>query len=78
MTKQALVRVRVATYQSVSGAGAIGGRRLRNESPDEHDLRMDWDYDGEEFEEESKLRTERARSWSSPNCRSRPRACACR
>jgi aspartate-semialdehyde dehydrogenase len=53
-----LVRVRVATYQSVSGAGAQAMERLRNEPQDEHDLRMDWDFDGEEFEEESKLRLE--------------------
>jgi len=53
-----LVRVRVATYQSVSGAGAQAMERLRNEPPTEHDLRMDWDYDGEEFDEESKLRDE--------------------
>src|SRR5207302_3376472 len=43
-----LARVRVATYQSVSGAGATAMERLRNEAPAEHDLRMDWDYDGEE------------------------------
>jgi aspartate-semialdehyde dehydrogenase len=53
-----LVRVRVATYQSVSGAGAQAMERLRNEAQDEHDLRMDWSFDGEEFEEESKLREE--------------------
>jgi aspartate-semialdehyde dehydrogenase len=53
-----LVRVRVATYQSVSGAGAQAMERLRNEPPDEHDLRMDWSFDGEEFDEESKLREE--------------------
>jgi aspartate-semialdehyde dehydrogenase len=53
-----LVRVRVATYQSVSGAGAQSMERLRNEPQDEHDLRMDWDFDGEEFDEESKLREE--------------------
>src|SRR3954468_18954642 len=53
-----LVRVRVATYQSVSGAGAQAMERLRNEPQDEHDLRMDWDFDGEEFDEESKLRAE--------------------
>src|SRR5262245_10760234 len=50
--------VRVATYQSVSGAGAQAMERLRGETPDEHDLRMDWDFDGEEFDEESKLRAE--------------------
>lgn len=53
-----LVRVRVATYQSVSGAGAQAMERLRTEPPAGHDLRMDWSFDGEEFEEESKLREE--------------------
>jgi aspartate-semialdehyde dehydrogenase len=53
-----LVRVRLATYQSVSGAGAQSMERLRNEPQDEHDLRMDWDFDGDEFDEESKLRDE--------------------
>jgi aspartate-semialdehyde dehydrogenase len=53
-----LARVRVATYQSVSGAGAQSMERLRNEAPAEHDLRMDWEFDGEEFDEESKLRAE--------------------
>ena len=53
-----VARVRVATYQSVSGAGAQSMDRLRNEPQDEHDLRMDWSFDGEEFEEESKLRDE--------------------
>jgi aspartate-semialdehyde dehydrogenase len=50
--------VRVATYQSVSGAGAQSMERLRNEPQAEHDLRMDWDFDGKEFDEESKLRDE--------------------
>jgi aspartate-semialdehyde dehydrogenase len=50
--------VRVATYQSASGAGAQRLQRLLDEPQDEHDLAMDWDYDGEEFEEESKLRDE--------------------
>jgi aspartate-semialdehyde dehydrogenase len=53
-----LTRVRVATYQSMSGAGAKNMERLRNQSPDELDLLMEWDYDGEEFDEESKLRDE--------------------
>src|SRR4029077_3932193 len=53
-----LARVRVATYQSVSGAGAQAIERLRGESPDEHDLRMDWEFDGEGVDEESKLRAE--------------------
>jgi len=53
-----LKRVRVATYQSVSGAGAQSMERLRSEPQSEHDLRMDWEFDGEEFDEESKLRAE--------------------
>ena len=53
-----LSRVRVATYQSVSGAGAGAMNRLQGENVADHDLRMDWDYDGEEFDEESKLRAE--------------------
>ncbi len=53
-----LVRVRVATYQSVSGAGAQAMERLRNEPQSEHDLGMDWSFDGEEFDEEAKLRAE--------------------
>ena len=53
-----LARVRVSTYQSVSGAGLQRMDDLRNQAPAEGDLRMDWDFDGEEFEEESKLRAE--------------------
>jgi aspartate-semialdehyde dehydrogenase len=53
-----LVRVRVATYQSVSGAGARSMERLLAEAPGDHDLRMDWDFDGVEFDEESKIREE--------------------
>ena len=53
-----LRRVRVSTYQSVSGAGAQAMERLRKEPQSEHDLRMEWDFDGEEFDEESKLREE--------------------
>jgi aspartate-semialdehyde dehydrogenase len=50
--------VRVATYQSASGAGAQRLQRLLDEPQAEHDLAMDWDYDGEEFDEETKLREE--------------------
>jgi aspartate-semialdehyde dehydrogenase len=53
-----LRRVRVATYQSVSGAGASAMERLRATPSAEADLAMDWDFDGEEFDEESKLRAE--------------------
>jgi len=51
-------RVRVATYQSVSGAGTDAVEDLRAEDPDDHQLRMDWEYDGVEFDEEVKLREE--------------------
>ena len=53
-----LARVRVATYQSVSGAGAGSMERLRATEPGEADLAMNWDFDGEEFDEEAKLRGE--------------------
>ena len=53
-----LRRVRVATYQSASGAGAQAMERLRREVSTEHDLRMDWDFDGVEFDEEEKIRAE--------------------
>jgi aspartate-semialdehyde dehydrogenase len=53
-----LRRLRVATYQSVSGAGAEAMARLRATEPERADLTMDWDFDGEEFDEEAKLRAE--------------------
>jgi aspartate-semialdehyde dehydrogenase len=53
-----LRRVRVSTYQSVSGAGAQRMEQLRAEPPDEHDLAMDWSWDGDETDEESKIRAE--------------------
>ena len=50
--------VRVSTYQSVSGAGSEAIEGLRAEDPDDHLLRMDWEFDGVEFDEEAKLRDE--------------------
>jgi aspartate-semialdehyde dehydrogenase len=50
--------VRVATYQSASGKGAQRLQRLLDEPQAEHDLSTDWDFDGEEFDEEVKLREE--------------------
>jgi aspartate-semialdehyde dehydrogenase len=50
--------VRVATYQSVSGAGSEAIEDLRAEDADDHLLRMDWEFDGVEFDEEAKLRDE--------------------
>jgi aspartate-semialdehyde dehydrogenase len=53
-----LARVRLATYQSASGAGDAGIERLRSIGPAEGDLGMDWELEGEEFSEEWKLRAE--------------------
>jgi aspartate-semialdehyde dehydrogenase len=50
--------VRLATYQSASGKGAQRLQRLLDEPQAEHDLSTDWDFDGEEFDEEVKLREE--------------------
>ncbi len=50
--------VRVATYQSVSGAGAAAMAALRDEPTESHALRTDWEFDGVEFDEEVKLREE--------------------
>jgi aspartate-semialdehyde dehydrogenase len=53
-----LVRVRVSTYQSVSGAGAQRMEQLRAEPQEQHNLAMDWVWDGDETDEESKIRAE--------------------
>ena len=53
-----LKRIHVATYQSVSGAGAMRMEGLRTEPPAEHNLLMDWAWEGAESDEESKLRAE--------------------
>jgi aspartate-semialdehyde dehydrogenase len=50
--------VRVATYQSASGKGARRLQQLLDEPQAEHDLSTDWTFDGEEFDEELKLREE--------------------
>jgi aspartate-semialdehyde dehydrogenase len=50
--------VRVATYQSASGKGAQRLQQLLDEPQGEHDLSVDWDFDGEEFDEEKKIREE--------------------
>jgi aspartate-semialdehyde dehydrogenase len=53
-----LRRVRVSTYQSVSGAGAQRMEQLRVEPQDQHNLVMDWSWEGDETDEESKIRAE--------------------
>ncbi|MCC6222703.1 MAG: aspartate-semialdehyde dehydrogenase [Thermoleophilia bacterium] len=55
-----LARVRLATYQSMSGAGDAGIERLRATKPLEADLAIDWEPEGDagELSEEYKLREE--------------------
>jgi aspartate-semialdehyde dehydrogenase len=53
-----LARVRLATYQSASGAGDAGIERLRSLGSAEGDLGMDWELEGDELSEEWKLRAE--------------------
>jgi aspartate-semialdehyde dehydrogenase len=50
--------VRVATYQSASGAGAESMERLRSQQPADGNVVGDWELEGDEFDEESKLRAE--------------------
>jgi aspartate-semialdehyde dehydrogenase len=53
-----LRRVRVSTYQAASGKGAARAEQLRQESVEEHDVGFDWTWEGDETDEESKLRAE--------------------
>jgi aspartate-semialdehyde dehydrogenase len=53
-----LRRVRVATYQSASGAGAERMEELRAQAPADGDVVMDWEFEGDDSDEESKLRAE--------------------
>ena len=53
-----LARVRVSTYQSRSGAGIDRMEELRATPSAEAYVDMDWDFDGEDFDEELKLRAE--------------------
>jgi aspartate-semialdehyde dehydrogenase len=53
-----LARVRVSTYQAVSGAGAQRMEQLRNEPVDEHNVSVDWSWDGALTDEESKIHAE--------------------
>jgi|SRR5579884_128361 len=50
--------VRVSTYQAVSGKGAARAEELRHEPVDDHDIAFDWTWEGDETDEESKIRAE--------------------
>src|SRR5205823_5191990 len=53
-----LRRVRVATYQSASGAGVERMEELQAQAPADGNVVMDWEFEGDESDEESKLRAE--------------------
>ena len=53
-----LRRVRVSTYQAASGKGAARAEQLRREPVEEHDVGFDWTWEGDETDEESKIRAE--------------------
>jgi aspartate-semialdehyde dehydrogenase len=53
-----LRRVRVSTYQAASGKGAARAERLRAEPVEQHDVGFDWAWEGDETDEEAKIRAE--------------------
>ncbi|HEY2543014.1 MAG TPA: Asd/ArgC dimerization domain-containing protein [Gaiellaceae bacterium] len=53
-----LRRVRISTYQAVSGKGAQRLEQLLRQDPAEHDLSMDWSWEGDETDEEAKIHAE--------------------
>jgi aspartate-semialdehyde dehydrogenase len=48
-----LRRIRIATYQSASGAGTQRMEALRAQAQTENDVGWDWSFDGEEYDEEA-------------------------
>ena len=50
--------VRIATYQSASGAGVERMEQLRSQEPAAGNVFMDWELEGDDFDEETKLRAE--------------------
>jgi aspartate-semialdehyde dehydrogenase len=50
--------VRVSTYQAASGKGAARAEQLKHERVEEHDVGFDWTWEGDETDEESKIRAE--------------------
>jgi aspartate-semialdehyde dehydrogenase len=50
--------VRVSTYQAASGKGAARAEQLKRERVEEHDVGFDWAWEGDETDEESKIRGE--------------------
>ena len=50
--------VRVSTYQAASGKGAARAERLKQEAVEHHDVGFDWTWEGDETDEEAKIRAE--------------------
>jgi aspartate-semialdehyde dehydrogenase len=50
--------VRVSTYQAASGKGAARAEQLRQEPVEHHDVGFDWTWEGDETDEEAKIRAE--------------------
>jgi aspartate-semialdehyde dehydrogenase len=50
--------VRVSTYQAASGKGAARAEQLRQEPVEQHDVGFDWTWQGDETDEEAKIRAE--------------------
>ena len=57
-TRERHPNVKVIAVADAADDRSVDAAFASGESADEHDLRMDWDYDGVEFDEESKLREE--------------------
>ena len=53
-----LRRVRVSTYQAASGKGAKRAEQLKEEPVEQHNVGFDWTWEGDETDEESKIRAE--------------------
>jgi aspartate-semialdehyde dehydrogenase len=53
-----LKSVRLATYQSAAGAGRSSMERLRAQAPEAGNIVGDWELEGDDFDEEAKLRSE--------------------
>ena len=64
-----LAGVRISTYQARSGAGIERMEELRATPSAEAHLDMDWEFDGEEFDEEAKLREEMRKILELPELR---------
>jgi aspartate-semialdehyde dehydrogenase len=64
-----LAGVRISTYQARSGAGIERMEELRATPSAEAHLDMDWEFDGEEFDEEAKLRAETRKILELPELR---------